>query len=276
MYYPIGSVVCTATNTNPSSLYGGTWTLIDKKFSSYYNYTDTGNFTKNDTNVTSITDPVISRSGHSVSLKITFVNAVNLTGTNVTLGTWNWSKVGISSIGYTQEFIGLSEGNGILQLDIASSTGVMRSIDALARTGTVSGTSASNIPIPSGSTCYAEITFTVDQSRMLDSACDKFYWKKTGDDLTGTSWGLDSNIDCDTLIGNTYSINFSSNNTSYTNLSFVLESGSYGALNYNTTDIYVSGIGWTNENYRMITIINGTDTTNSTLINWLYANAAQI
>ena len=176
--FPVNSVVCMATNTNPSSYLGGTWELIDKEFSSYYNYTDTSNFTKSNV-ITSVTDPVISRSGHSVTLKITFVNTNALSGTNTTVGTWDWSKVGISAIGYTQVFIGLAEGYGILQMDIASSTGVMRVIDVVARTGSVSGSTSSNSPIAAGVTCYAEATFTVDKSRMLDSACDKFYFKRT-------------------------------------------------------------------------------------------------
>lgn len=174
----IGTIVCMNTNTNPSTYYGGTWTLIDKEFSSVLDYTTSTNFSKG-TAITSVTSPTFSRSGHTVSLKITFVNTSAMSGTNTTVGTWSWSNIGISSIGYAQEFIGLAEGYGILLMDIASGTGVMRVIDVIARTGSVSGSTSTNSPIAAGVTCYAEVTFTVDKSRMLDAACDKFYFQRT-------------------------------------------------------------------------------------------------
>ena len=175
---PVGAVVCMNTNTNPSTIYGGTWTLIDKEFSSQMDYV-AENFTKA-ANITSVTNPVISRDGHSLTLKLTFVNTNALTGSNVDVGTWNMTKCGVSGLGgITHEFMGFAEGYGVIMMDLASSTAKLRSIDTISRTGTVSGSTSTNNSVAAGSSCYAEITMTIPYTYMLDAACDKFYFKRT-------------------------------------------------------------------------------------------------
>ena len=91
-------------------------------------------------------------------------------------------------------------------------------------------------------------------------------------DLTNTTWIFNNNPDMD-VEGGLYSINFISNNTSYTEIRFG-EIGNYRLL-YNSTSAYRSGT-WNNENYKTIEINGGTDSTNSTLISWLESNATQI
>ena len=62
---PVGSVIVTPTNTNPSGTYGGTWTLIDKEFAS--TAAVSGGFTINSTNCSSHSC-YWSRAGHTVTV----------------------------------------------------------------------------------------------------------------------------------------------------------------------------------------------------------------
>ena len=108
-------------------------------------------------------------------------------------------------------------------------------------------------------------------------------------DLTGTTWVFDDELSLPIIIGDyaTFNINFTSNSTNYTQLVDNSDSSPLDKslwLQYNNTLAYefaeeesVVTIPptWYNENYKTIQITSGTDVTNSTLINWLQANATQ-
>lgn len=110
-------------------------------------------------------------------------------------------------------------------------------------------------------------------------------------DLTNTKWVLDSSLDIYGMVGTGqeiyFNILFNSNGNTYTKLYFWYDIGSDigdggvqsqgmsfdtsldGVIVYNGhTDV------WTNQAYRLIEITGGTDVTNTTLIEWLEANAA--
>ena len=56
-WYPIGSYYITKTNTNPSSIVGGTWNLVHKTFKQDTTYNNPNNcFTFNTTNVSNKKD----------------------------------------------------------------------------------------------------------------------------------------------------------------------------------------------------------------------------
>ena len=95
-------------------------------------------------------------------------------------------------------------------------------------------------------------------------------------DLTNTTWEIKNWPTITTSTDNTYNINFTANNISYT--AFRLRNnGDYNYIYYNTTKVFDSDLGsWGDyANYRTITITGGTDVTNATLITWLEANATQ-
>lgn len=89
--------------------------------------------------------------------------------------------------------------------------------------------------------------------------------------LAGTKWVLNSNIDLYESLE--CHVNFLSNDSQHSaftvyDIGMEDDKGIY----YDDTKVYSP---WTNEAYRTIEITDGTDTTNSNLISWLEANAAQ-
>lgn len=92
-------------------------------------------------------------------------------------------------------------------------------------------------------------------------------------DLTDTEWEFNNNPSV--LSSFTYSINFTSNNTSYTSINCNPYLQMY-QLKYNNTNIYGWDEGWRDNAYKTISITSGTDTTNPDLIAWLSQNATQV
>lgn len=89
-------------------------------------------------------------------------------------------------------------------------------------------------------------------------------------DLTGTTWEFAEWFDLERSETNvTLSLNFTSNGHTYTSFKTV-----YGYIaQYNTTNVYSSG--WTNENYRTVTITGGTGATSSSAINFFIRHATR-
>lgn len=165
--YPVGAVYCTSTNSNPASKLGGTWELIDKGYKSYY--LDDATIFSPATNVTT-EGCVIVRSDHTirVRLRIKVNKAMSDTGTD--LGSLNWSKVGVTSL--PMGFINLTSysdvANAGIVYNVAWDTGLISQNDVF---------NASSIG--SGESFYIEFVVNMVATRMLDSACDKFYWQRT-------------------------------------------------------------------------------------------------
>lgn len=87
-------------------------------------------------------------------------------------------------------------------------------------------------------------------------------------DLTGTTWFFNDSIDV-SVEGNSYSINFNSNNLNYSEIRYG-EVANY-RIYYDSTSVYSSS--WNDDNYKTITITGGTDIANPDLIVWLTQNA---
>lgn len=164
--YPIGSIFVMPTNTSPASILGGTWECFDKEF-----IHATGNATFTLSKASSGT-LAYSRQGHSIYCRLTFVNSAELNDTTVNIGTINLASLGVSDLSYSKYPVGQSDGGGaILMMFVNNSTGLVTVNDVIDKGG-------SN-KVSSGATCYVEWTNTVDTDGMLNSACDKFYWKRT-------------------------------------------------------------------------------------------------
>jgi hypothetical protein len=169
--HPIGSVYITSTNTSPASYLGGTWTLITKEFTN----TEVSNaVTWNATNVVSGSGAaVFLMRGNRITFRIRFTNKVAITSSTLAIGTINVSKLGITGIYYEQFLGGDDTANASVLFDINTSNGVA-SLRSLANIGgTISASTATSPTI----TACGELLF--NQSAMVDSACDKFYWKRT-------------------------------------------------------------------------------------------------
>lgn len=165
--YPIGSVYVSNTNENPGLKLGGTWELIDKEFKSY-GVNNKAFFTPN-SNVSSH-DCWLIRAGHTIRIKLQFTTAVEITDAGADIGDFNYSLIGIerTNISSANIVAGTDNGNCAFLYTINHSTGNVFIGDAVGRDS-----------LPADSSCYIDFTIPIQQNYMLDSACDKFYWKRT-------------------------------------------------------------------------------------------------
>lgn len=166
--YPVGSVYVTSTNTNPANILGkGTWTLVDKGFKSYSIFTP-DMFTAA-TNV--VADTVyLSRGANTIRIRLSLVVNAALSDTGMKLGTLNWDVVGITGLHAALiELLSFRDGaNGGIAYSVYHESGEIQQLDVF-----------DVDTIASGSTFFLDFTFVVGYDRMLDSVCDKFYWKRT-------------------------------------------------------------------------------------------------
>ena len=174
--YPIGAVYISSSNTNPSTILGGQWALIDKEFTpKKFSYNDTDKwYDINTTNLTSATCYAM-RSGHTITIECAVVNKVALTDSNFDLLTFNIQKLGIASgkeIG-TAFFTPLcGDGANGIAFAVFYGGGILRTYDVMVR-----GSSGASLPVAGN--LRASATWAVKYDDMDDSACNKFYWKRT-------------------------------------------------------------------------------------------------
>lgn len=166
----IESILCSSNNINPSS-FGGSWELIDKEFTAT-NGAVAGGFTHNTTNITSSECHYV-KAGHTIMINLAFNNKVVLNDTAVIIGTIQLSTLGITSIPVDDAIdaihvIGYSDGGGKALFISILADGVVR-VDDVVPSG--------NMAVDRWS--FVTFTMTIPPSNMLDSACNKFYWKRT-------------------------------------------------------------------------------------------------
>lgn len=170
--HPVGSVFITDTNTNPENTYGGTWELVDKVFKSRHGG-GSGNsmFTRNTTN-TSAHSFWYTTAGHTVTVEIQVTPRIAFDDSTIEWGNVNLTQLGITQFSHTGYDYGWSDGGqGIAMVGIRTN-GQVNSYDVLTKT---SGGS-----IPAGSEELKVVhTQAIPYYYMLDSFCDKFYWKRT-------------------------------------------------------------------------------------------------
>ena len=170
--YPIGSICIRETKSDPiDTLGGGVWTLVDKEFTTLSINIDEVNtyFTPN-TEVVSACQFRLIRAGHTLTMKmyLTLAEGATISDSQKTLGNFNFEALGISRFPTDRSFpTGYTDGgNSIIMGYINSGTGALDVVDIVGA-DSVSGTSL-----------YFDFTETIASKFMLDSACNKFYWKR--------------------------------------------------------------------------------------------------
>ena len=163
---PVGTVVITSTNAAPSNV--GTWELIDKEFTPQY--ITSGNFTINTTNTTDAYLEV-SLGGHGISIKLGTTNKTAITDTALDRGTIKLSAIGVTALPCEKRMIvGASDGANAWSLWNIATNGVISTMDC----------DPKNTSVAAGNYNYTYADYTVhDHTLMLDSFCNKFYWKRT-------------------------------------------------------------------------------------------------
>ena len=171
LIYPVGAYIETSDSSfDPNTTWGGTWELIDKEFKSEASSSDVL-FTANSTNC-ELRSCYYTRSGHSIQIRLNFTNKVALTESAVDLGNFNYDELGITTMPFSLYYaLGTTDdGNGIFLFRVDSKSGNIESREVLSK---------NDNSIAVDSSCYLLFDVVVTASRMIDSFCDKFYWKRT-------------------------------------------------------------------------------------------------
>ena len=172
--WPIGTVIITSSNTNPSVYYGGTWELIDKEFKNFSNTYSSTEVSKIATSENAtVTQVVVQRVGHTIVLRVGFETKIELNDNDINLFTLNLSELGVVDFRFGAYFITIPVDNkdGII-IGSLESNGVVLSSDVIMK--------GNATVMPSGANASLFIERNVHSAVMLDEACDKFYWKRTG------------------------------------------------------------------------------------------------
>lgn len=171
--YPIGSVIITATNTAPTV--GGTWQLFDKGFRTE-SVSDDGLAVWN-TTIADNGGGRIIREGHRLSLALFFSNKTLLNDSAVEI-----VRVPLASIGIVSDISGIppvisndyfcdgANTIGIAKVDVSGTNLVINHQDVIPQNS--SGITAT------GNEFYLKEDLFLETTEMLDSFCDKFYWKR--------------------------------------------------------------------------------------------------
>lgn len=194
--HPVGSLYWSGQNVNPAETYGGEWELVDKEFKplSYVN-----------NNYTDITDGLVIqpsdkefastvyqvqcvRNGHQATLQVAFTTTKEITADkNADLFVVNFDEIGARRIiYYWRNTIAFSDNlnyqNGVY-CDVYYSDGSDNNMGVVYTTETIR---AEKISSGTGLIIRLDFQFEpfcidADGNRvdvMLDSACDKFCWKR--------------------------------------------------------------------------------------------------
>lgn len=179
--YPVGSIWVGGKDSkgnkiNPADLFGGSWTLIDKEFKSQaISESDNGGkMFRNSSPDFEQSKPFNSYeiyailAGHTIRFRFKGAPSFEMTSdTSYIMGTIVLSSLGITSLHhgiYSVPFMG-DGGNGLIMANIEPD-GTFKVND------TIKDTTA-------GGGLFMNEEITCKYDNMLDSFCDKFYWKRT-------------------------------------------------------------------------------------------------
>lgn len=179
--YAVGKIITTSSiSDDPNDYLDGSWTLIDKEFISRNRYDVTSAAVSANTTNTNSVSLVASRMGHDLYLQATINNKVAINTTNLelfTLKTSGEELIGLNALGLSTRidvsyfhFLGYCDNaNAAAMMDIDYS-GRVRSLNVITRGSATS--------ISAGNTITATFTLHSPAQFMLDSYCDKFYWRR--------------------------------------------------------------------------------------------------
>ena len=100
-----------------------------------------------------------------------WVNKVTIGTSNKEVGFIDPPTLGCNAYAYTPKIIaGVEDAGGVVLLDMDASTGRIRSTDSVTESGSA---------LPANNTIEWTLEVSVHFNDMIDSFCNKFYWRKT-------------------------------------------------------------------------------------------------
>lgn len=171
--HPVGSIMITATNSNPANTIGGSWTLVDKGFADISGYITSEHFTAGSASLADGNSSLFLLKDHMFTARLNLVTTAALSDTTATLGTLNLSNLGISVLPYTvvSDVTASDGGQCTILYSINNSTGAITTTDVFSLDDKHS--------LAAGSTFSIHISQPISYTEMLDAYCNKFYWKRT-------------------------------------------------------------------------------------------------
>lgn len=168
--HPVGSIITTSTNVDPSTTLGGAWTLVDKGFKTSY-LTLTSSFWT-PTNATILEYSNVLLTDHTIAFRLGLKTTAVLSDETAPLGQLLLPSCGVTQLSYAIFYdTAISDGGNCV---------MAYRVD---QTGTVSFHEVINIDdthsMASGSDFFLHFTVPVKHADMIDDFCDKFYWKRT-------------------------------------------------------------------------------------------------
>lgn len=166
----IGDVIITSTNTDPSSRYGGTWELIDKEFTP--SYSQNREVAINTTNC-SACSVWASMIGHQIEIEIQVTVKVAVADTTLQMCTLTPANFGVTAWTHNRRWAQISDNGQAFVAWHQNPSGGMEIEDAWTINTSVTRS------IPAGTQLsFTSLVCNVNYGSMLDSWCNKFYWKR--------------------------------------------------------------------------------------------------
>lgn len=172
--HPIGSVICMSTNTNPEDTLGyGTWTLVDKEFTPQYKYisNNVGWTAANGSVGTNYSAAYLA--GHNVNMRLQITVTAATSDSDLLLGTLDPSVFGLTGIPHQKAHVTFFVDGGQTLGAISIDTNGKVTLNETVNVST--GEHSMDITYP----LNLHTEYTAFPSNMLDSFCNKFYFKRT-------------------------------------------------------------------------------------------------
>lgn len=171
--YPVGSIYISSTNSNPSSLFGGSWELINKSFAPFQDSKSDSTYISYNTTNASAASATFIRNGQTITLRISVTPKVDLSDTTIVLGQLNLTNLGINTFfptSFSSFPFTTDAGHGIALVTI-STTGAISSVEVVPRNNDTTLDTDTH-------TIGTAFTITCHPDNMIDSVCNEFHWKR--------------------------------------------------------------------------------------------------
>lgn len=168
--HPVGSILATTVNEDPSADLGGAWELVDKSLATNYITLNSSHWVATSATIESSSNALVA--DHAIAFRINLRTTVELTDDNIELGKIDINALGLNELVYTVMYIPVISDLGNCTLSVKMQVdGTITTHDVL----NVDGTHK----MPAGTDFFINLVLPVSHNKMLAGFCDKFYWKRT-------------------------------------------------------------------------------------------------